>query len=167
MLSHRVKNITSSATLAIDSKAKQLKKEGKDMVIFGAGEPDFNTPENIKNAAKKAIDSNVTRYTPVGGVPELKKAIADKFRIFNKINYEFSEITTGCGGKHVLYNATQAVLEKGDEAILPNPYWVSFEEMIKLAEAKTVFCETDEHFKLTAANVEEKITDKTKLFILN
>ena len=167
MLSQKIRNIAPSATLAIDAKAKQLKKEGKDVVIFGAGEPDFNTPENIKNAAKKAIDNNITRYTPVGGVPELKKAIAEKFRSFNKINYDVSEITTGCGGKHVLYNAMQAVLEKGDEVILPAPYWVSFEEMIKLADAKTVFCETNEAFKLTASNVEEKITDKTKLLILN
>src|SRR3989344_6858874 len=98
MLSHRVKNITSSATLSIDSKAKQLKKEGKDMVIFGAGEPDFNTPENIKNAAKKAIDSNITRYTPVGGMPELKKAVSEKFKRFNNISYDVSEITIGCGG---------------------------------------------------------------------
>ena len=167
MLSQKIRNIAPSATLAIDAKAKQLKKEGNDVVIFGAGEPDFNTPENIKNAAKKAIDNNMTRYTPVGGVPELKKAIADKFKDFNKIHYDASEITTGCGGKHVLYNAMQAVLEKGDEAILPTPYWVSFEEMIKLADAKTVFCETDKNFKLTASNVEKKITDKTKLLILN
>ena len=167
MLSQKVRNIAPSATLAIDAKAKQLKKEGKDVVIFGAGEPDFNTPENIKLAAKKAIDNNITRYTPVGGIPELKKAVADKFRNFNKINYDVSEITIGCGGKHVLYNAMQAELEKGDEAILPVPYWVSFEEMIKLAEAKPILCRTDENFKLTAEKVTEKITDKTKLLILN
>ena len=167
MLSQRIRNIAPSATLAIDSKAKQLKKEGKDVVIFAAGEPDFNTPDNVKQAAKKAIDDNITRYTPVGGLPELKKAISDKFRNFNKIYYELSEITTGCGGKHILYNAIQAVLEKEDEAILPLPYWVSFEEMIKLAGAKTVFCETDGNFKLTAEKVQEKITDKTKLLILN
>ena len=167
MISKRVKNIAPSATLAIDSKAKQLKKEGKDVVIFGAGEPDFNTPENIKQAAKKAIDSNFTRYTPVGGIPELKKAVSEKFKRFNKINYDPSEVIIGCGGKHVLYNAMLSVLEKGDEAILPVPYWVSFEEMIKLGEAKPVLCETDEKFKLTAENVEDKITKKTKLLILN
>ena len=167
MLSKRIRNIAPSATLAIDAKAKQLKKEGKDVVIFGAGEPDFNTPENIKQAAKKAIDNNVTRYTPVGGMPELKKAVADKFRNFNKISYDASEIMIGCGGKHVLYNAMMAVLEKGGEAILPVPYWVSFEEMIKLAEAKAVFCETDRNFRLTAENVEAKITKKTKLLVLN
>src|SRR3989338_1343250 len=135
MLSHRIRNIAPSTTLAIDAKAKQLKKEGKDVVIFGAGEPDFNTPDNIKQAAKRAIDNNITRYTPIGGMPELKKAVADKFRSFNKINYDVSEIITGCGGKHILYNATQAVLENGDEAILPTPYWVSFDEMIKIAGA--------------------------------
>ena len=167
MLSQRVRNIAPSATLSIDAKAKQLKKEGKDVVIFGAGEPDFNTPENIKQAAKKAIDDNFTRYTPVGGIPELKKAISEKFRSFNKISYDVSEITVGCGGKHVLFNACMAVLEKGDEAILPTPYWVSFEEMIKLGEAKPVFCDTDEKFKLTAGMVAEKITKKTKLLILN
>ena len=167
MLSQRVRNISPSATLAIDAKAKQLKKDGKDVVIFGAGEPDFNTPENIKQAAKKSIDNNFTKYTPVGGIPELKKAVADKFRNFNKINYDASEIIIGCGGKHVLYNAMMAVLEKGDEAILPVPYWVSFEEMIKLAEAKTILCKTDEKFKLTADMVKEKITSKTKLLVLN
>ena len=167
MLSQRVRNISPSATLAIDAKAKQLKKEGKDIVIFGAGEPDFNTPENIKQAAKKAIDNNFTRYTPAGGIPELKKAVADKFRNFNKINYDASEIIIGCGGKHVLYNAMMAVLEKGDEAILPVPYWVSFEEIIKLAEAKAVLCSTDKKFKLTAEMVEEKLTSKTKLLVLN
>ena len=167
MLSKRVRNIAPSATLAIDAKAKQLKKEGKDIVIFGAGEPDFNTPENIKQAAKKAIDNNVTRYTPVGGMPELKKAVANKFINFNKINYDVSEIVIGCGGKHILYNAMMAILEEGNEAILPTPYWVSFEEMIKLADAKPVFCQTGKNFKITAEQVEEKITYKTKLLILN
>ncbi len=167
MLSNRVGNIAPSATLSIDAKAKQLKKEGKDIVIFGAGEPDFNTPENIKQAAKKAIDNNLTRYTPVGGLPELKKAVADKFRNFNKINYDVSEILIGCGGKHILYNAMMAVLDRGDEAILPVPYWVSFKEIIKLADAKVVYCNTDDRFKLTSKDVEEKITDKTKLLVLN
>src|SRR3989344_8134469 len=148
MIAQRVRNIAPSATLAIDAKAKHLKKDGKDVVIFGAGEPDFNTPDNIKQAAKKAIDSNFTRYTPVGGIPELKKAVSEKFKRFNKINYDPSEVIIGCGGKHVLYNAMLSVLEKGDEAILPVPYWVSFQEMIKLAEAKPVFCRTDERFKL-------------------
>ena len=167
MLSHRIKNIAPSATLAIDAKAKQLKKEGNDVVIFGAGEPDFNTPENIKQAAIRAINNNITRYTPVGGMLELKKAVADKFKRSNNIAYDVSEILVSCGGKHALYNIAMALLDKGDEAILPVPYWVSYEEMIKLADAKPIFCETDERFKLTANNVEEKINDKTKLLILN
>jgi len=167
MLAQRVKGITPSATLAIDAKAKQLRKEGKDVVIFGAGEPDFNTPENIKLAAKKAIDGNFTRYTPVGGIPELKKAIADKFMRENSIDYDVSEIIVSCGGKHSLYNIAMAILDKGNEAILPAPCWVSYEEMIKLAEAKPVFCKTDDKFKLTAEFVEEKVTGKTKMLILN
>ena len=167
MLSNRVKNIAPSATFAIDAKTKQLKKEGKDIVNFGLGEPDFNTPENIKLAAKKAIDSNFTRYTPISGIPELKKAIAGKFKRENNIDYNDSEILASCGGKHSLYNIAMAILDRGDEAILPVPYWVSYEEIIKLAEAKPVFCRTDEKFKLTADFVEEKVTDKTKLLILN
>ena len=167
MLAERVRKIAPSATLAIDAKAKQLKKEGKDIVIFGAGEPDFNTPENIKKAALKSIDDNITRYTPVGGMPELKKAAAEKFKRYNNINYDISEILISCGGKHSLFNIMMAVLDKGDEAILPVPYWVSYEEMIKLAEAKIVLCGTDEKFKLTSKIVGEKITDKTKVLILN
>ena len=167
MLSNRVKNIAPSATFAIDAKTKQLKKEGKDVINFGLGEPDFNTPENIKLAAKKAIDSNFTRYTTVSGIPELKKAIADKFKRDNNIDYDASEILVSCGGKHSLYNIAMAILDKGDEAILPIPYWVSYGEIIKLAEAKPVFCNTDDKFKLTAAFVEEKLTGKTKLLILN
>ena len=167
MLSHRIRNIAPSATLSIDAKAKQLKKDGKDVVIFGAGEPDFNTPENIKQAAIKAINDNFTRYTPVGGIPELKKAVSDKLKRENNIDYDVSEILVSCGGKHSLYNIAMAVLDKGDEAILPVPYWVSYEEMIKLAEANPVFCNTDEKFKLTAEMVEEKISDKTKMLILN
>ncbi len=167
MLSDRVRNIAPSATLAVDAKAKQLKKEGKDVLNFGAGEPDFNTPSNIKEAAKRAIDKNITRYTPVGGIPELREAIARKFREINKIKYDASEVVVCAGGKHVLYNIAITILNKDDEAILPVPYWVSFEEIIKLAGAKTVFCNTNEKFKLTAEDVEEKITNKTKMLILN
>ncbi|MBI2541535.1 pyridoxal phosphate-dependent aminotransferase [Candidatus Woesearchaeota archaeon] len=167
MVSLRIRHIAPSATLAIDAKAKQLKKEGKDVVIFGAGEPDFDTPENIKLAAKKAIDNNLTRYTPVGGIPELKKAVAEKFKRENNINYDISEVIISCGGKHSLFNIAMCVLGKGDEVLLPVPYWVSYAEMIKLAEAKPVFCNTDEKFKLTAGMVEKKINEKTKMLILN
>ena len=126
MISERVKNIAPSATLAVDAKAKQLKKEGKNVLNFGAGEPDFNTPENIKEAAKSAIDKNITRYTPVGGIPELREAIAKKFREINKISYDASEVAVSAGGKHVLYNIAMTLLNENDEAILPVPYWVSF-----------------------------------------
>ena len=166
-MSDRVKNIAPSATLAVDSKAKQLKKEGKDVLNFGAGEPDFNTPDNIKEAAKRAIDKNITRYTPVGGIPELRDAIAKKFREVNKIKYDASEVVVSAGGKHTLYNIAMTLLNEDDEVILPVPYWVSFEEIIKLAGAKTVFCNTNKKFKLIAKDVEEKITNKTKMLILN
>jgi len=166
MLSQRVRNIAPSATLAIDAKAKQLRRDGKDVVIFGAGEPDFNTPENIKNAAIKAIQNNFTRYTPVGGIPELKQAISSKLNRENNLAYDASEIVVSCGGKHSLYNIMMAMVEKGDEVILPKPYWVSYEEMIKLAEGNIIFCETDERFKLTAGLVEEKLSKNTKLLIL-
>lgn len=167
LVSERVKNIAPSATLAVDSKAKQLKKEGKDIVIFGAGEPDFNTPENIKEAAKKAIDNNISRYTPIAGIPELKQAVVNKFKKDNKINYDISEVIISCGGKHTLYNIAMSILNQGDEAILPVPYWVSFEEIIKLTGARVVFCKTDKNFKLTAQAVEKKISKKTKMLILN
>ena len=167
MLAQRVRNIAPSATLAIDAKAKQLKKDGKDVVIFGAGEPDFNTPENIKLAAKKAIDGNYTRYTPVGGIPELKNAVAAKLKRENNLDYDASQILVSCGGKHSLFNIAMAVLDKGDEVILPVPYWVSYEEIIRMAEANAVFCKTDDKFKLTAKMVEEKITPRTKMLVLN
>jgi aspartate aminotransferase len=167
IISNRVKNIAPSATLAVDAKAKQLKKEGKDIVIFGTGEPDFNTPDSIKVAAKKAIDKNITRYTPTGGMPELKQAIVNKFKKDNGISFDASQILVSNGGKHVLYNIMMALLENGDEAILPVPYWVSFEEMIKMTGGKVVYCKTDENFKLTAKDVEKKITKKTKLLVLN
>lgn len=167
ILSKRVQNIKPSATLTLDAKAKQLKKEGEDVVIFGAGEPDFNTPDNIKQAAIRAVNNNISKYTPIGGIKELKQAVADKFKKINNIDYDVNEILISCGGKHSLYNAIMSILDKNDEAILPVPYWVSYGEMIKLAEAKIVFCGTGKNFKLTAKNVEEKITSKTKLLLLN
>lgn len=167
ILSNGVKDIKPSATLALDAKAKQLKKEGKDVVIFGAGEPDFNTPDSIKQAAIRAVSNNISKYTPVGGIKELRHAVSEKFRKINNIDYDENEVLISCGGKHSLYNAIMSILNKNDEAILPVPYWVSYGEMIKLAEAKIVFCGTGKNFKLTAKNVEEKLTKKTKLLILN
>lgn len=167
VLSEKVLNIKPSATLEIDAKAKQLRKEGKDIVIFGAGEPDFNTPDNIKRAAIRAIDSNISKYTPPGGIRELRQAVAEKFKKANNISYDENEVLVSCGGKHSLYNAIMSILNKDDEVILPAPYWVSYAEMIRLAEAKAVFCGTGKNFKLTAENVEEKLAKKTKLLILN
>ena len=166
-LSGRIRNIAPSATLAIDAKAKQLKKDGKDVVIFGAGEPDFNTPDNIKQAAINAVNSNITRYTPVGGLLELRRAVAAKFKRDNRVDYGISEVLISCGGKHSLYNIAMALLERDDEVIVPVPYWVSYEEMIKLAGAKAVFCNTDERFNLTAHDIKEKITGNTKMIMLN
>jgi aspartate aminotransferase len=166
MLSDRVKNIQPSATLAISAKAKQMKKQGRDIVIFGAGQPDFPTPENIKKAAIKAINDNFTGYTAVDGIPELKKAIVEKFKRDNKIDYDVSEIIVSCGGKHTLHNIMQAILDKKDEVILPLPYWVSYEEQIKLANADVILAKTDKNFKIKADLIKEKINDKTKLIIL-
>lgn len=166
MLSDRVKNIQPSATLAISAKAKQMKKQGRDIVIFGAGQPDFPTPKNIKKAAINAINDNFTGYTAADGTPELKKAIVEKFKRDNKIGYNASEIIVSCGGKHTLHNIMQAILDKKDEAILPLPYWVSYEEQIKLADAKVVLANTDKNFKIKADLIKEKINDKTKLIVL-
>ncbi|MBI2129833.1 pyridoxal phosphate-dependent aminotransferase [Candidatus Woesearchaeota archaeon] len=166
MLAKRALNIAPSATLAIDAKAKQLKKNGEDIVVFGAGQPDFPTPDNIKHAAIKAINDNFTGYTPSGGIIELKQAVAAKLKRDNNLTYDPSEILISCGGKHTLYNIMQVLLNKGDKVILPTPYWVSYEEQIKLAEAKPVFVKTDKRFKITADRISKKINKKTKLIIL-
>lgn len=165
-ISNRARNINESATLAISAKAKRLIKEGKDLVLFGAGQPDFPTPENIKNAAINAIKNNFTTYTPVSGISELKEAIIQKFKIDNDINYEINEIIIGCGAKHILYNIMQILLNKGDEVILPVPYWVSYIEQVKLADATPILVETD-NFKIKADLIEEKVNEKTKMIILN
>lgn len=166
MLAKRALNIAPSATLAIDAKAKQLKKTGEDIVIFGAGQPDFPTPNNIRQAAIKAIDENFTGYTPSGGIIELKQAVAAKLKRDNDLTYDPSEILISCGGKHTLYNVMQVLLNKGDKVILPTPCWVSYEEQIKLAEAEPVFTKTNEKFKVTAEEIAKKINKKTKLIIL-
>ncbi len=168
IISKRVSGISPSVTLAITAKAKQMQKDGIDVVGFGAGEPDFDTPDNIKDAAIKAIESGFTKYTPSGGIPELKQAVCDKLKKDNGIDYKPSEVLISCGGKHTLYNIMEALLENGDEAILPSPYWVTYEEQIKMAGAKPVIVDTSKTgFKLTAASVEKALTKKTKLLILN
>lgn len=168
-LSQRVREISESPTLAITSRVKQLKKDGFDVINFAAGEPDFDTPQEIKQAAIKAINDGFTKYTPSTGIPELKKAISEKFRNDNSIEHRTDQIIVSSGAKHSLYNSLQAVLDKGDEVVIPKPYWVSYPEMVRLAEAKPVFLETEvrNNFKIEPKKLEKAITKKTKALILN
>jgi aspartate aminotransferase len=168
-LADRVNKIQPSPTLAIDAKAKALKAQGMDIVGFGAGEPDFDTPLNIKEAAKKAIDSGFTKYTPVGGTDELKDAIIAKMKNDHGLEYTRDEISVACGAKHSLYNISQALIQEGDEVIIPAPYWVSYPDQVVLAGGTPVFIETDEAtgFKMTPAQLEKAITKNTKALILN
>src|SRR3954447_1901112 len=131
-ISQRAASLAPSLTLAIDSKAKQMKAEGLDVVGFGAGEPDFDTPQHIKDAAIKALNEGFTKYTPASGTPELRQAIADKFKRENGLSYKPSQIIVSCGGKHSCYNVILATCEEGDEVIIPAPYWLSYPEMVKL-----------------------------------
>ena len=169
IISDSLKRIKPSPTIAVTQKARELRAAGKDVIGLGAGEPDFDTPDNIKNAAIKAIKSGDTKYTAVDGTPALKKAIVDKFKRENKINYTTDQITVGTGGKQVLYNAFMATLNKGDEVIIPAPFWVSYPDMVLLAggKPKIVKCTEEEGFKLTANKLKKAITKKTKWVILN
>ncbi len=169
IISDSLKRIKPSPTIAVTQKARELRAAGKDVIGLGAGEPDFDTPENIKNAAIKAIKGGDTKYTAVDGTPALKKAIVDKFKRENKINYTADQITVGTGGKQVLYNAFMATLNKGDEVIIPAPFWVSYPDMVLLAggKPKIVKCTEKEGFKLTANKLKKAITKKTKWVILN
>jgi aspartate aminotransferase len=168
-LADRVNKIQPSPTLAIDAKAKALKAQGVDVVGFGAGEPDFDTPANIKEAAKKAIDAGFTKYTPVGGTDELKDAIIAKMKRDHGLEYTREEISVACGAKHSLYNISQALIQEGDEVIIPAPYWVSYPDQVVLAGGTPVFIETDEttEFKITPAQLEKAITGKTRALLLN
>ena len=168
-LSEKASAISPSATLAIDSKFKEMKANGEDVVGFGAGEPDFDTPQHIKDAAIRAIMDNKTRYTPAAGTLELRRAVAKKFREENGLSYEPSQIVVSNGAKHSLINTFMAILNPGDEVIIPSPYWVSYPEMVKLADGVPVFlpaCE-EHNFKVTAEDIRKKITGKTKAIILN
>src|ERR1043166_8668511 len=140
-ISKRSASLTASITLAIDSKAKQMKAEGIDVVGFGVGEPDFDTPQHIKDAAIQALQAGFTKYTPAAGIPELRQAIADKHKRENGLAYKPSQIIVSCGGKHSCYNIFMATCEEGDEVIIPAPYWLSYPEMVKLASAKPVILE--------------------------
>ena len=169
IISDSLKRIKPSPTIAVTQKARELRAAGKDVIGLGAGEPDFDTPENIKNAAIKAIKRGDTKYTAVDGTPELKKAIIKKFKRENKLNYSIDQITVGSGGKQVLYNTFMATLNRGDEVIIPAPFWVSYPDMVLLAggKPKIIKCTEKEGFKLTAKKLKNAITKKTKWIILN
>lgn len=167
-LSCRASLIKPSATLAITAKAKKLKEEGKNVVSFGAGEPDFDTPQYIKEAVKEALDKGFTKYTPVSGIDALKSALHDKFISDYGVNYENNEIIVSCGGKHALYNLFMVLLDEGDEIIVPSPYWVSYTEMIKLAGGVPVIADTSANqFKLNLEIFKSHVSKKTKGIIIN
>src|SRR3982750_4610441 len=168
-LAQRVMTVADSITLAVSAKANALKKAGVDVVGFGAGEPDFDTPVFIKEAAKAALDKGQTKYTPTPCIPELRAAIAEKFNRENSLPYKPENITTGAGGKHCLYMAFMALLNPGDEVIIPSPYWVSYPEQVKLAGGvnKIVRGEESNGFKITPQQLESAITPKTKVFLIN
>ena len=169
LVSNNLKRIKPSPTIAVTQKAKEMKDAGKDVIRLGAGEPDFDTPENIKQAAIDAIKRGDTKYTAVDGTPALKKAIQSKFLRENNLSFELSEISVGTGGKQVLYNAFMATLNKGDEVIIPAPFWVSYPDMVLLAggKPKIIKCSEEEGFKLTPNKLKKAITKKTKWIILN
>ncbi len=168
-ISRRAASLAPSLTLAIDSKAKQMKAEGQDVVGFGAGEPDFDTPQHIKDACAKALADGFTKYTPSSGIPELRQAVADKFKRDNGLDYKPSQVIISSGGKHSCYNVILATCQEGDEVIIPAPYWLSYPEMVKLASATPVILPTTDatEFKVTPEQLRNAITAKTKIFILN
>jgi aspartate aminotransferase len=169
IVAERLQRVKPSPTIAVTMKAAELKAAGKNVIGLGAGEPDFDTPQNIKDAAKRAIDAGETKYTAVDGTPALKKAISAKFERENGLKYAPNQITVGTGGKQVLYNALMATVNPGDEVIVPAPYWVSYPDMVILAEGKPVevACSENQGFKLTPEALEAAITPKTKWLILN
>jgi aspartate aminotransferase len=168
-LSQRVQRIKPSPTLAITARAAQLRAEGKDIIGFGAGEPDFDTPQHIKQAAIKAIESGFTRYTAVAGIAPLRQAIAEKFRRDNGLEYSPGQVLVSVGGKQSFYNLAQALLDAGDEVIIPGPYWVSYPDMVLLADATPVIIPStiDQGFKISPAALEAAITPRTRLVVIN
>ena len=168
-ISKSAASLSPSLTLAIDAKAKAMKSAGEDVVGFGAGEPDFDTPQHIKDAAAKALAAGFTKYTPSSGIPELREAIAEKFKRENGLTYKPSQVIVSNGGKHSCYNVVLATCEAGDEVVIPAPYWLSYPEMAKLAGAKPVIVETTDktEFKVTPEQLRKVITPNTRLFILN
>jgi aspartate aminotransferase len=168
-LAQRVQRIKPSPTLAITARAKALKDAGENVIGLGAGEPDFDTPEHIKQAAIEAIHNGFTKYTAVDGTPELKQAVVDKFRRENELVYQSNQILVSCGGKHSFYNLCQALLEANDEVIIPAPYWVSYPDIVLLADAKPVFINSniEQDFKISPAQLDAAITKNTRLVVLN
>ena len=168
-LSKKAGNISPSITLSITAKANELKAQGVDVVSFGAGEPDFNTPQNIINAAIKAMQDGKTKYTPAGGILELKKTICKKFREDNGLDYTTDQITISTGAKQCLANVFMAILNPGDEILIPIPYWVSYPELVKLADGVPVFVETlkENNYKYTIEDLEKAVSDKTKAILIN
>ena len=169
IISNNLKRIKPSPTIAVTTKAREMRASGKDVIGLGAGEPDFDTPENIKEAAIEAIKNGETKYTAVDGTPDLKKAIVEKFKRENNLNYTTDQITVGTGGKQVIYNTFMATLNKGDEVIIPAPFWVAYRDMVLLAGGtpKIIKCEEKDGFKLSAKKLEKAISKKTKWLILN
>ena len=169
IVSNSLKRIKPSPTLAVSQKARELKAAGKDVIGLGAGEPDFDTPENIKRAAIDAINLGETKYTAVDGTPKLKTAIVEKFKRENKLNYELNQISVGTGGKQIIYNAMMATVNAGDEIIIPAPYWVSYPDIVLLAGGNPIIvkCSENENFKITPEKLKNSITNKTKWLILN
>ena len=167
-LSDRLNRLAPSATLAMSQKSSEMKAQGIDVINMSVGEPDFNTPDNIKQAAKKAIDENFSRYSPVPGYPDLRKAIVAKLKNENGLEYTTNEVIVGTGGKQCVCNAVLALVNPGDEVIIPAPYWVSYPQMVKLAGGTPVIVNAgfDQDFKMTAEQLENAITDKTKMLIL-
>ena len=168
-LSDRVQNVKPSATLAVTAKATELKSQGIKIVPMGSGEPDFDTPMNIQQAGIQAINDGLTRYTPVDGTNDLKNAIIEKFKRDNNLNYSLTEVMVSSGGKQVFYNLCQSVINPGDEVIIPSPFWVSYPDMVLLADGAPVIVETgiEENFKISPEQLENAITDRTKLFVIN
>ncbi|SOC37633.1 pyridoxal phosphate-dependent aminotransferase [Ureibacillus acetophenoni] len=169
LLANRVKSLTPSSTLAITAKANELKAQGINVIGLGAGEPDFNTPQNILDAAIDSMNKGFTKYTPSGGLPALKDAIIDKLKRDNNLSYNRNEVIVGIGAKHILYTLFQVILNEGDEVIIPIPYWVSYPEQVKLAGGVPVYVEStkEQNYKITAEQLRNAVTDKTKAVVIN
>ncbi|MBQ9474614.1 MAG: pyridoxal phosphate-dependent aminotransferase [Bacteroidales bacterium] len=169
ILSNRIQNMAESETLAMTAKARELKAAGKDVISLSIGEPDFNTPDTVKEAAKKAIDDNFTHYPPVGGYADLKEAICEKFRRDNGLDYKPEQIVVSTGAKQSIYQLVQCLVNPGDEVIIPTPFWVSYKEIVRVAEGKCVYVQTqiENNFKVTAEQLEAAITPRTKLIMFS